>query len=204
MPTNPKPGDATTSDANPNYGNADVQEAQTDHSKIATPQESLKALVKAFFDTGTEAVADFYSRATSPEKEAPQFRDGSATIDVDAAHQTATGSYQNGAVLEFNSPRALKELVPYFRDTDASGSATDWRLIIARDTSLEADDAPTGALSDGDGWLLSADGQVASGGDGPDWAGSGQETYTHLAVLQTQAVSAGTEGRAQLAGTEAV
>jgi len=173
------------------YTAREVAPPETDAAKPGSIQQWLKGMLTLF--KGEDADGN---PVAAPQTRAPTFE------QVDNAHTTATGSYVTALSYEVDSPRLLTEVMAYFRDTGGGGSATDWRLLIAQDSSLDGPDAPAGSLTDGDGWLEHDSGQIASGGDGPDISGPGYEVLTHLIVFQTQAVSAATTGRAQLTGRE--
>jgi len=64
MTDNPKPGDATESDANPNYGSSEIQDAQTDPSLIATAEESLKGILDAVNGTSLASAKSFIGTQT--------------------------------------------------------------------------------------------------------------------------------------------
>lgn len=194
------------------------------YTQIASGSVSGSGEVEGAFDglvefdhvivTTDDTAGDFYlSRTVGSTADALASDGGDELLtlphdlsDVDDSFSTTT-SWQTGAAIELASPRMLKEVMPYFRDTGGGGSDHEWRLLVAKDTSLAEADAPTGSLSDGDGWLIVDDdggSTIASGGDGPDISGPGYEVFGHLLVFQLQATSSGSTGRAQLTATEGV
>jgi hypothetical protein len=118
--------------------------------------------------------------------------DKSDVRDENISHDTQS-SWQNVCVVSLSTPRTLKEIKPYVVDESAGGDTTDARLLTALDARHSVspgdpanDDAPTGSISDGDGWrLVDEISGMASGGEWPI-LGSGYEDRTHLVVLQIQ------------------
>jgi len=96
---------------------------------------------------------------------------------LDISGMTFSG---DGSILHWKNAR------PYVIDTSGGGKTTDARLLAATDKRKVAGDAPTGALSDGDGFQIVDDvSGMSSGGDWPDII-TAYEVDTHLLVLQVQ------------------
>lgn len=128
-----------------------------------------------------------------------------ATYDRSVGVSTSSGTWKTGAVIQVPNPRRFREILPYYENTSNNGNATDTRTLIARDSTLEVADIPTGTSTpvDGDGWLERYTDTIASGGDGPDISGAGLAVSTHLAVAQILEGGGGETLNVELDGTEA-
>lgn len=131
---NPTPGDAAIADANPNYGPSETQQAQTDPDKIATAEETLKAILKVFTDPTLEApqageplvTEGFHETLTPAAGNAATLAPSTAGITTAGCHATVENTGTEIMWLNFNGTdgdgHELKPdesvTVPYLDSTD--------------------------------------------------------------------------------------
>lgn len=105
---------------------------------------------------------------------------------------TTTSNWQVLVSQEIPGPNDVyEEARPYVKETGGS-NPIDVRILVATDPQHTASDAPTGSLSNGDGWAKLAEiSDLSAGGDWPDISGAGYEISHHLVVVQVKDGSSG-------------